>query len=463
MPRPRARSRKEYVRKRTEQLIHEGYDAKQAYAIANNEARKMWLAEAAEMGENVPMAVEESPTREPWVVMVRTSSPEEVERKAGMRGLRSPRGVSFALWDDERAASLARTLTRAGYLVTYGPENSVAAEAGATEDCDHSHPPSVPTKPCHGEPEPENEDEQKVIKQYLNITDGAWGKEVRLADLRMELHRMPRDRVDAVLHKLRSEKRLNAYPIENYRELTKSDKEAALKLGVTEHHYIKIFAPSAKEASGMPPKERKHLEMEAWKMVPKEDRGTFKGQRTVISRDGSVVYVLSTMSDENLKAFVYGYGHASQANEAPFASVERDPKVVDAGKKLGTAKDARAVYDMLQEQLNKESQEVFLVIPVDLHGDPVCPPVEVARGQRDRVSVDTSDVLRPVIAHNASGFVVVHNHPSGHAKPSDADRQLTKTIQRGTKPFEPVVLIDHVIVGRREYYSILEDKYYKVK
>lgn len=323
MPKPRASSPEAYVRKRIPQLIREGYPQKQAIAIAYAEARRQWpyFKEA-----------EESPTREPWIVFVRTSEPAEVERRAGMRGQRTAHGVGFALWDDQRAASLARTLTRAGYIVTYGPEASVAAETGVIAgDCDHAHPPSVPTTPC---------------------------------------------------------------------KLSRSERAK----------YRKIALEKVK-----------------------------------------------TMSDTELSAYA-----PQQATEAPFASVERDPKLVDEGKKYGNASNARAVYDMVQEQLNKESQEVFLVIPVDLHGDPLCPPVEVARGQRDRVSVDASDVMRPVIAHNASGFVVIHNHPSGLAKPSDADRRLTKTIQKSAKTFEPVVMIDHVIIGRRQYYSIVEDKHYKV-
>jgi len=316
--------------------------------------------------EEEAAAAEESPTRDPWVVAVKTTEPEKVQRLAGIRGEvrhleKGGSRVLFTFYDDELSRSLASRLTRAGYVVTWGPEKSIAAEEGA---------PTV--------------------------------------------------------------------------------------VGLE---------------SSLSKAERAKLEREVWKKTPIPNRTRSGHQRAILTGkldlhatppEYFVVRPLASFSDAELRRLA-GHGQQSHAAEAPFTAPERNPKDVDAGKKYGTAKDARAVYDMLHEQLNKESQEVFLVLPLDLHGDLLCPPVEVARGQRDRVSVDPSDVLRSVIETNASGFIVIHNHPSGHSKPSDADRDLTKRIKQASKPFEPVVLVDHVIVGRREYYSISEDKHYKVK
>jgi DNA repair protein RadC len=38
------------------------------------------------------------------------------------------------------------------------------------------------------------------------------------------------------------------------------------------------------------------------------------------------------------------------------------------------------------------------------------------------------EIFRPAIIHSAFAFVMVHNHPSGKAKPSEADLQLTKRV-----------------------------------
>lgn len=264
------------------------------------------------------------------------------------------------------------------------------------------------------------------------------------------------------------------------------EKASALARHLTKKGHIVIYGPEPKVAAARAseaqervgiireasPKERKRLENLAWKQTPQKMRARINQERVVMIEKSCVT--ISAMEAPALQEYVHGKpaGRGSRnsgrganggAEEAPFITTDRDPKVVDAGKKWGNMSSPRAVYDALQESMNRESQEVFLVIPVDLHGDPCSPPVEVARGQRDRVSVDASDVMRPVITSNCSGFVVAHNHPSGHAKPSDADISLTKNIRAAAKPYAPVILMDHVIIGRRQFYSIGESKLYHVR
>jgi DNA repair protein RadC len=147
-----------------------------------------------------------------------------------------------------------------------------------------------------------------------------------------------------------------------------------------------------------------------------------------------------------------------------YATSKRDPKEVEAARKLGVAVNPRAVYDMVSSQLAVESQEVFLVLPLDLRGQPLSRPREIARGQRDRVAIDLSDVFRPVIDTNAKGFVVVHVHPSGHARPSPADAKLTRALEEATPKAlgDDVQFLDHVVVAttgkRGEYYSFRENE-----
>jgi DNA repair protein RadC len=149
----------------------------------------------------------------------------------------------------------------------------------------------------------------------------------------------------------------------------------------------------------------------------------------------------------------------------PWVKVTRDTERYEAciaeAAKHGPINTPTAVYKLLGETLSKEDQEVFLVILLDVHGNlrGVC---EVARGQRSRVTVSPADVLRPVIAAGAEGYLVVHCHPSGKARPSKADRDLTQTIKDATKPYgREVTFIDHVVIGSKQYYSIAESKLYK--
>lgn len=154
----------------------------------------------------------------------------------------------------------------------------------------------------------------------------------------------------------------------------------------------------------------------------------------------------------------------SAKESAPYDRTTRDPKEVEEGRALGPCQSPEDIYRIVGPSLSKESQEVFLILPLDLRGQLLCRPVEVARGQNDRVSVDQSDIFAPVISHKAKGFVCVHVHPSGHAHPSQEDKRLTATLCEAMehKALDgSVKFVDHVIVAssakKGEYYSFREN------
>jgi DNA repair protein RadC len=65
-----------------------------------------------------------------------------------------------------------------------------------------------------------------------------------------------------------------------------------------------------------------------------------------------------------------------------------------------------------------------------------------------------SDVLRAAIRLGASGFVLVHNHPSGDPTPSAEDVVFTQHTLRAALAVG-VPLLDHVVVAGRLYASVI--------
>lgn len=65
-------------------------------------------------------------------------------------------------------------------------------------------------------------------------------------------------------------------------------------------------------------------------------------------------------------------------------------------------------------------------------------------------------VLENALKKKASAVILVHNHPSGHVKPSDADIRLTKTIQETAKILD-IIVHDHVIIGENRFFSFREE------
>jgi hypothetical protein len=149
----------------------------------------------------------------------------------------------------------------------------------------------------------------------------------------------------------------------------------------------------------------------------------------------------------------------------PFTRLERNNEAFAACQAVanGPLESDADMYRLLSAQLGKEDQEVFVVVGLDLHRN-LRSYTEVARGQRDRVAVNVEDVLRAAILDGPHGFVVAHNHPSGKANPSPADRDLTKRIRAGAAVGCPsIVFLDHIVVGQSEYFSFADNKLKKVK
>jgi len=80
---------------------------------------------------------------------------------------------------------------------------------------------------------------QRILDSYIALAK-SWYTEVKLADLRCKLGGIPKERVDDALRRLAEEKRLSPFPIENPRERTNVDDSAALVLGITHHHCVRI-------------------------------------------------------------------------------------------------------------------------------------------------------------------------------------------------------------------------------
>jgi DNA repair protein RadC len=67
------------------------------------------------------------------------------------------------------------------------------------------------------------------------------------------------------------------------------------------------------------------------------------------------------------------------------------------------------------------------------------------------------EILRHALIANASAFILIHNHPSGNTKPSDADIRLTRTISEAGRTLN-VLVHDHLILGEAgQFFSFREE------
>jgi DNA repair protein RadC len=70
----------------------------------------------------------------------------------------------------------------------------------------------------------------------------------------------------------------------------------------------------------------------------------------------------------------------------------------------------------------------------------------VSTGTLDTILVHPREVFRAAILQNASGIVLMHNHPSGDPSPSEADVKVTRDLIRAGQLLK-IEVLDHVIIG----------------
>ena len=113
-----------------------------------------------------------------------------------------------------------------------------------------------------------------------------------------------------------------------------------------------------------------------------------------------------------------------------------------------------AVRRYLKAMLRHEASEVFGCLFLDTKHRPLAFEI-LFRGTIDRASVYPREVVRRALLHNAAALILCHNHPSGNAEPSPADRVLTKRLQE-TMELVDVRVLDHFIVGDGDPLSMAE-------
>jgi DNA repair protein RadC len=108
----------------------------------------------------------------------------------------------------------------------------------------------------------------------------------------------------------------------------------------------------------------------------------------------------------------------------------------------------------LQAKLRHYPYEVFACLFLD-NRHRVIVFEELFRGTIDGASVHPREVVKRALEHNAAALILAHNHPSGIAEPSEADRRITRRLLEALALVD-IRLLDHFIVAEGEPVSLAE-------
>lgn len=136
-------------------------------------------------------------------------------------------------------------------------------------------------------------------------------------------------------------------------------------------------------------------------------------------------------------------------------------KKIKAAKDLINAEDDKTQIRSSNDayQIVKDMQfldhERFEVLALN-RNNKVMERILISQGGVASTIVDLKILYKRLLICGASGFICVHNHPSGSLQPSQNDFDLTRKIKEGAQLLD-LKLYDHIIVAGNSFYSFVDN------
>jgi len=115
---------------------------------------------------------------------------------------------------------------------------------------------------------------------------------------------------------------------------------------------------------------------------------------------------------------------------------------------------SHAVRDWLRLQLATLDREAFTVLWLDNRHRLIAHDT-LFLGTINSITVHPREVVKAGLKNNAAAAILAHNHPSGEAEPSHADRQITARLKQALELVD-IRLLDHLVAGGMDIVSFAE-------
>tara|TARA_R110001592_G_scaffold1788_1_gene10607 strand:+ start:2186 stop:2875 length:690 start_codon:yes stop_codon:yes gene_type:complete len=175
--------------------------------------------------------------------------------------------------------------------------------------------------------------------------------------------------------------------------------------------------------------------------------------KKILSNSNHDLNTLAKQSVTELQQFK-GIGEAKAISIVSALELGRRRKVFESAKKMkiGNSKDA---YELMKAELMDQPVEQFWVIMLKRNNEVIQKRV-ISLGGVSGTVADPKVIFKKALEDLASGIILVHNHPSGNLKPSQADIKLTEKLKNAGNLLE-IPVLDHIIFTDDGYYSFADE------
>jgi len=173
--------------------------------------------------------------------------------------------------------------------------------------------------------------------------------------------------------------------------------------------------------------------------------------RELLLRFGSLSGLLGAGQETLLGSPGLGAGKVAQLLAALELARRHALEEARAGSALCSPRETRR---FLQHHLGGQQREVFTCLFLD-NQHRILRCEDLFYGTLDGAAVYPREVAVRALQYHAAAVILAHNHPSGVAEPSQADRRITERLQSALGLLD-IRVLDHVIIGRGQSYSFAE-------
>ena len=109
------------------------------------------------------------------------------------------------------------------------------------------------------------------------------------------------------------------------------------------------------------------------------------------------------------------------------------------------------LMDYCMSTMAHETKEHFRILFLNKKNEMIADEIQ-GSGTVDHTPAYPREIMKRALELGATALILMHNHPSGDSKPSEADVDMTRQIIRAAEPFN-IAIHDHIIISKNGYSS----------
>lgn len=149
-----------------------------------------------------------------------------------------------------------------------------------------------------------------------------------------------------------------------------------------------------------------------------------------------------------------GIGEAKAISIITALEIGKRRRMSEALERKKVTSSAQA-FEVLQPLIGDLNHEEFWVVYLSA-SNKVLATRCISKGGITGTMADTRIIFKEALHLNSTAMILAHNHPSGNLKPSQADKNLTKSLTKAGDLMD-IKVMDHLIITEHQYYSFADE------